>query len=221
MDYLNITMPSNQPDLGIAGLHLTRDFSSGFAFGAGLYGATKGNYSGLFILGPEIGYQLKLAKHLHLYTTVFAGAGGGHSLTAQLGNGGTIITSAGAMLPFQSFFIGAGYSIVRVSGGHIDSTQWTTKILIPFNFLLSNTAYKKTRLIYAKQHHLNVMPFVLLGLPHRSFHVDGRELTDENGLCGLELSELVHNHWLYFFRGSASFYGGYSGYMDISLGGGV
>lgn len=221
VDYLNVTMPGNQPKLGLTGLHLTHQFQNGLQFGGAVYAAVNGNYSGLFLLGPEFGYQITLAKHLGLYANAFAGTGGGHSLATQMGSGGTLILSAGAMLPFEKWSLGTGFSNLQVNGGHIHSNQWTVRLSMPLHLLLWDPLSNSSSDFYVSSHAMTMMPFAMMGMPEKAYDFSGNAFARKNALVGMELSQMLSKNWFYFLRASASFHGGYSGYMDISAGSGL
>ena len=216
IDYLQANMPKQQLKLGLVGIHVTHTFKNHFVFGSGMYAAMQGNYSGLFILGLDAGYQFNINPHVQWYAQAFAGSGGGHGLTRQMGNGGVLILQSGIRLPMHKFIVGAGYSALRVNGNHIHSNQWVLNLTVPFQLLLKQQKMSERISVY--KHHIWVMPTLMVGIPDNAYTTNQQKITKKTGLSGVEVGQYISSYWFDFLHASASFYGDFSGYMDVRAG---
>jgi hypothetical protein len=118
--YERIDLPGDER-LGLVGASYLLEPLPGLHVGPALYGAGSGRRGGLFVVGAEAAWRVRLAGPLQLQAGLYAGGGGGGA--APVGGGLMLRPHADLLWDFGSFRAGLSASQVRFPNGQIDSKQ--------------------------------------------------------------------------------------------------
>ncbi|EKD74754.1 MAG: hypothetical protein ACD_44C00348G0010 [uncultured bacterium] len=217
-DYFSLRVPDDQPRLSLVGLHLAKQFSSGFYLGSGLYSAVAGQYSGFFALGGEAGWQHLIWRQLGFDTGLFVGTGGGSNTASFIGDGGFVLPHAGFFYRFPYFDLGLNYSGIRFQGGQVSSQQVQFALTCPFQLYTKN----KTRIFSEK------IPFACsknyiaavasIYYPQHSQFSNGQALVNNTELLGIELGHFFTDHIYNYFEFTGAIHGNQNGYANFFAG---
>ena len=231
MDFLPITMPNNEANMGFTGIHYNLQLNDWGAYaGVGLYGSVSGIRGGFFTLGINAGIKEYLSERF--FTDLGFHFGGGGGAAAPDGGGAFVLPHVNMGYDFKDFSIQAGWSYVNFfDGGAIKSSQVNLGIEIPLDFQYSNYSNreksytqsdvkssdwnqktKKNSLLF----HLNNLQ--IQGNTRRS---GGAPYNGETiRLAGFEFATFLTDHWFAFLKADGAYSGIKAGYMDIFLGAG-
>lgn len=120
MDFAQAKLPGEER-LGLTGISLLADTSSGFYLGPSLQAALRGQRGGFFAGGLEGGLRVPLTSRLRLDGGIFLGGGGGGS--APVGGGLLIRPRLGLTWGWAHSRLGLGLNHIRFPNGEIRSTQ--------------------------------------------------------------------------------------------------
>ena len=118
--YERIELPGSE-GLGLVGASYLLEPLPGLHVGPALYGAASGMRGGLFVVGAEAAWRMRLAGPLQLQAGIYAGGGGGGA--APVGGGLMLRPHADLLWDFGGFRAGLSASQVRFPNGQIDSRQ--------------------------------------------------------------------------------------------------
>ena len=217
-DYFSINMPSGQQNLGLVGFHTLKSFDNGIYAGLGLYSTVAGNYSGFFALGGELGWQHLLYKQIGLDTGVFAGSGGGESLSNQIGNGSFVLPHVGLYYDFSWIKAGLDYSTIRFNTDQVNSHQWIFHLDWPFTLPTTNyTVLPDQPITYdISKNYIGAVGSIYH--PVHSQFIDGAPLTANTELLGIEFGHFLTPHWYNYFQFDGAAHGNHNGYANIFAG---
>lgn len=131
VDYQPIFI-SNQPALGVTGVHGLAISQAGFYGGVGLYGAVHGQYGGLFILGGDVGWQHQIDGPLWFDAGSFFGGGGGAS--APVHNGTVVDPHVGFKYDLGQLMLGISYSHFGFINSQLQGNTVMLLLDIPFSW---------------------------------------------------------------------------------------
>jgi hypothetical protein len=109
--------------IGLMGLTELVSIGGEWWFGPGVYGAVSGKRGGLFVPGVEMAWSHPFNDGIALDAGMFAGGGGGAN--APVGGGLMLRPHVDLVFhPFEGFYTGPTWSIVRFTNGQINSHQF-------------------------------------------------------------------------------------------------
>ncbi len=188
-DYQIINMPTGEKNFGLLGLHGLVHFNSWIYGGVGLYGATNGNENGFFALGLEGGVNHQIIGHWYGDAGIFVGAGGGHNLSASIGDGRFWEPHIGIQYQWTHFRTGISFSHLKFTQGNISSNQAMFTIDVPFDLTISSERQNQALAALMAP---NQMPSLLFTQNYVS--VVGSTLLPKKGT--LNNSGEVDDHWI-------------------------
>lgn len=226
IDFLSISMPNNDPNMGFSGTHYNLSINDWSYAGIGIYGALTGNRGGFFTLGINAGLKHHIAKNL--FTDIGFHFGGGGGAAAPDGGGAFILPHANLSYQFEDFTISSGWSYVNFfDGGLIRGHQLNFALEIPLNFNYSSYSNRQKKFDIASLRNTNwnersKRTSILLHQNNLKINAveqginDGRTIR----LAGFEFATFLTKNWFGFLKVDGAFAGIKAGYMDVFLGGG-
>ena len=202
VDYLAIPMPNNQPDLGIAGLHLLHplDRRKIFYGGFGIYSAMTGQYNGFFSLGIDLGLQHQFARYVGVDAGIYTGASGVHGLGgAQIGDGPLMIAHAGLIFYIKKLQFNLADSYTQFFEGEKISGQalWFA-LTVPVNFCSFEKWDDVPTSFRAARSPTYVGIPVSLYIPQDAYFADGSRITETMVVTGAELGHQIREALFYY-----------------------
>lgn len=217
-DYLSAQMPNDQPSLGLAGLHLAKQFTHGIYAGGGLYSAVAGEYSGFFALGAEAGWQHLLFNSFGFDTGLFVGTGGGKGIASQIGDGSFILPHAGFFYRFSYVDLGLNYSFIRFQSNQVHSQQVQLMLSFPFELYTKNSCRLFNQQIPFDWSRNYLAAVASVYIPQGSQFTNGDPLVNNTELLGLEFGHFITKHLYNYFEFTGAIHGNQNGYANLFAG---
>ncbi len=223
LNFLPVTMPNNEVNMNLSGVHYNVNLNNWSYLGLGFYGAIGGIRGGLFTLGINVGTQFNITKKLFIDSGIHFGGGGGAS--APDGGGAFILPHINLGYDFKHFSLTTGYSYINFfDQGNISSHQINAGIQIPLSFDTSNFDHnnKKFRIneleasSWNKSSNRLSLMMHLNNLKVNKGSYEGQTIR----LAGFELNSYFNNSLFFFLKADGAYHGIKAGYMDILLGAG-
>lgn len=232
LDYLNISMPDGQQNMGLVGLHYDVNLLpiKDFYTGIGTYGAITGDQGGFFTLGIDNNYRPHLFGPVFLNTGVYVGGGGARS--SQTGGGLMIMPYGGLGFALDHVLLTLNYSYVTFPTGKIASSQLLFGLTVPidFNYFSAEAANYHGMNFSAlhipnnqgKIHNLYMSPLVqIYHVKSGTTNLNGQTVDSNLGLLGFEIGKYFTQHIYGAIRTLGLAHGNANGYMNVLAGPGV
>jgi len=230
MDFLSTTMPEDENNMGLAGIHYNFHLNDWSYLGIGMYGSVTGIRGGLFTLGVNAGIKKNLFPNLYLDTGLHFGGGGGAG--APDGGGAYILPHFNLGYQFSKFSVEAGYSYINFfDNGNIEGHQLNVAVQVPVSYNYASFDHIEKELIvdenindsdwYQESNKYSLMfHFNNLYLMGDTKHKDtGESLEGETvRTVGVELDSYFKKNTFLFIKADGAYQGIDAGYMDIILG---
>ncbi|WP_405606135.1 hypothetical protein [Polaribacter sp. Asnod1-A03] len=230
IDFVSLTMPEDEPNMGFAGLHYNLMLNDWAYTGLGLYGSVSGDRGGFFTLGINAGVKKHFTDNFYVDTGFHFGGGGGAA--APDGGGAFILPHFNLGYDFKHFSINSGWSYVNFfDKGNIKGHQLNVALEIPLEYAYSDYKSSESEFDYSllkdSDWNVNSKRISLM------FHLNNLKILgdDDNAniktfgratikLAGFELATYLTNNWFTFLKLDGAYDGIKAGYMDVFLGAG-
>ncbi|MCX7120646.1 MAG: hypothetical protein NTZ67_02545 [Gammaproteobacteria bacterium] len=198
--YLDITMPNNQPQMGIAGFNLLHPFWKNFYAGLGIYSSVTGQYNGFFSMGMDGGVQYHFSPYFGVDAGVYLGASGGHHLGGtQIGDGPLTIVHAGLFATIKHIEIGLSDSYAKfLEGEKIASQQLLVSLSVPFDLCAFSQLADIPAHFKAHSSPMYIGVPISLYIPANAYFLDGTEIKKTMTLLGVEFGHIINNPFYYY-----------------------
>jgi len=224
MSYLSVKMPSDEQNLGLAGVNFNLFLNDWAYAGLGMYAAVHGERGGLFTFNVNAGIKKDLFSNIYLNTGLHFGGGGGAN--APDGGGAYILACLNLGYQFSKFSIEAGYSYINFfNNGNIEGHQLNLALQVPlsYNYASFKHAEKEVKMDesindseWYQQSNLNS---VQLHFNNLYLLNSGEVLAGETiRTAGLELDSYFRKNTFLFIKADGAYHGIPAGYMDVMLG---
>ena len=224
LSYLSVKMPSDEHNLGLAGVNFNLFLNNWAYAGLGMYAAVHGDRGGFFTLNVNAGIKKDLFSNIYLNTGLHFGGGGGAN--APDGGGAYILANLNLGYQFSRFSIETGYSYINFfNHGNIEGHQLNVALQIPlsYNYASFKHSEKEVKIdesIYDSDWYQQSNQIsLLLHLNNLYLSNAGEALTGETvRTAGLELDSYFGNNTFLFIKADGAYHGIPAGYMDVMLG---
>ncbi len=229
INYLPVSMPENENDMGLAGIHYNLFLNKWIYTGIGMFSAVTGTRGGLFTLGVNLGVKKNILNRFYLDTGLHFGGGGGAG--SPDGGGAFILPHFNLGYAFKKFSIEGGYSYINFfDGGDINSSQWNIVVQIPLHYHYTSFDYTETTLSSTdipnqkswqqKSKRFSVLlHFNNHDLIGETKDTDGLPMDDQMiNTVGIELNSFFSRNTFFFLKADGAYNGIDAGYMDLIAG---
>jgi len=224
MSYLSVKMPSDEQNLGLAGVNFNLFLNDWAYVGLGMYAAVHGDRGGLFTLNVNAGIKKDLFSNIYLNTGLHFGGGGGAN--APDGGGAYILAYLNLGYQFSKFSIETGYSYINFfNNGNIKGHQLNLALQVPLSYNYASFKHSEKELkidesIYNSDWYQQSNQISVLLHFNNLYLLDTEEVLIGETIrtAGLELNSYFKKNTFLFIKADGAYSGIPAGYMDVILG---
>ena len=196
-------------------------------FGAGFWGAARGQRGGFITFGLTAEMSQKIIGNLTGNAGVFVGGGGGRGGRSLAGGGLMLRAHAGLSYGTRRFGkFGLGVSYVTFPSGVITSTQPYVSYEYSFGAVISN-GWKKEPLVYSPsemqtrpERHTFSLAYRTYSIPSGVTKDNGSPQSSSMGLLGAEWTNYFNENFFWKLQADGALAGKNTGYMQLFGGAG-